>query len=581
MKTHLIVVLNIFLLVLNTTPKAYSQSTKSNIKNPIDYFNKRTEAIGLAKIGKWQEVIPLMESLTIQYQNDGDLLYLLGLSYYQTGQYQKAITALKRTLDCGGTILSNIPSGSAPSNDIMIKLAKAYALDGDKANAMRWLRNGFAFRYDEKPFLKGDPAFKAFNEDKDFLQLFGYSDQENLKRDEAWRSDIDYLEKRIVELNYDPFHSVSEDTFYNMMSSLRSRIDALSDEQIVVELMKVLGSLGNGHNLVIPTSPKNGSLKRLPIQLYQFDDGVFIVDAEENFQQWIGYKVDSIGGAPIEVAIQKTNTVNARDNDMQTLWLGPYYLGLPDVLEGLGIVQAANQVAITLSDSKGMSQKITMNPINWNFTSFPKIPQLKKKTQPLFLSRMNDPYWYKLLQDDNFIYIQFNAVTNKEEQSLEDFNIEVRNQIARSKMQNLILDLRHNHGGDGSLLPPLLKTLESFKVMNPKGRVFVIMGRETFSAGHNLLTEITKNIDPILVGEPSGSKPNHIGESGWFQLPYSGLMGLVSTQFHQDSKPEDNRKWIAPHIPVGLSSTDYFNGHDKVLIVIIEVIKTSAGESKN
>lgn len=581
MKTHLIVVLNIFLLVLNTTPKAYSQSTKSNIKNPIDYFNKRTEAIGLAKIGKWQEVIPLMESLTIQYQNDGDLLYLLGLSYYQTGQYQKAITALKRTLDCGGTILSNIPSGSAPSNDIMIKLAKAYALDGDKANAMRWLRNGFALRYDEKPFLKGDPAFKGFNEDKDFLQLFGYSDQENLKRDEAWRSDIDYLEKRIVELNYDPFHSVSEDTFYNMMSSLRSRIDALSDEQIVVELMKVLGSLGNGHNLVIPTSPKNGSLKRLPIQLYQFDDGVFIVDAEENFQQWIGYKVDSIGGAPIEVAIQKTNTVNARDNDMQTLWLGPYYLGLPDVLEGLGIVQAANQVAITLSDSKGMSQKITMNPINWNFTSFPKIPQLKKKTQPLFLSRMNDPYWYKLLQDDNFIYIQFNAVTNKEEQSLEDFNIEVRNQIARSKMQNLILDLRHNHGGDGSLLPPLLKTLESFKVMNPKGRVFVIMGRETFSAGHNLLTEITKNIDPILVGEPSGSKPNHIGESGWFQLPYSGLMGLVSTQFHQDSKPEDNRKWIAPHIPVGLSSTDYFNGHDKVLIVIIEVIKTSAGESKN
>lgn len=581
MKTHLIVVLNIFLLVLNTTPKAYSQSTKSNIKNPIDYFNKRTEAIGLAKIGKWQEVIPLMESLTIQYQNDGDLLYLLGLSYYQTGQYQKAITALKRTLDCGGTILSNIPSGSAPSNDIMIKLAKAYALDGDKANAMRWLRNGFALRYDEKPFLKGDPAFKGFNEDKDFLQLFGYSDQENLKRDEAWRSDIDYLEKRIVELNYDPFHSVSEDTFYNMMSSLRSRIDALSDEQIVVELMKVLGSLGNGHNLVIPTSPKNGSLKRLPIQLYQFDDGVFIVDAEENFQQWIGYKVDSIGGAPIEVAIQKTNTVNARDNDMQTLWLGPYYLGLPDVLEGLGIVQAANQVAITLSDSKGMSQKITMNPINWNFTSFPKIPQLKKKTQPLFLSRMNDPYWYKLLQDDNFIYIQFNAVTNKEEQSLEDFNIELRNQIARSKMQNLILDLRHNHGGDGSLLPPLLKTLESFKVMNPKGRVFVIMGRETFSAGHNLLTEITKNIDPILVGEPSGSKPNHIGESGWFQLPYSGLMGLVSTQFHQDSKPEDNRKWIAPHIPVGLSSTDYFNGHDKVLNVIIEVIKTSAGESKN
>jgi hypothetical protein len=147
--------------------------------------------------------------------------------------------------------------------------------------------------------------------------------------------------------------------------------------------------------------------------------------------------------------------------------------------------------------------------------------------------------------------------------------------MAQYGTQNLILDLRHNHGGDGSLLPPLLKTLQSFEIMNPQGKVFVIMGRETFSAGHNLLTEITINIDPILVGEPSGSKPNHIGESGWFQLPYSGLMGLVSTQFHQDSKPEDNRKWIVPHIPVGLASTDYFNGDDRALNTIMEVIKAS------
>ena len=153
-------------------------------------------------------------------------------------------------------------------------------------------------------------------------------------------------------------------------------------------------------------------------------------------------------------------------------------------------------------------------------------------------------------------------------------NIELRGQIVQSKAHNLVLDLRHNHGGDGSLLPPILKTLESFEIMNPDGKVFVIIGRETFSAGHNLLTEITKNINPILVGEPSGSKPNHIGESGWFRLPYSGVMGLVSTQFHQDSKPED-RKWIAPHIPISLSSTDYFNGNDRALNTIMEVIKDS------
>lgn len=581
MKTNLNVILNIFLLFLFVTSKVYSQSPKSNIKNPIDYFNKRTAALNLSNAGIWKEAIPLLENLTMQYQNDCDLFYLLGLSYYQTERYQMSIKALKKTLACGGTILSNIPSGSAPSNDIMIKIAKAYALGGDKANSLIWLQKGFDSRYDEKPFLKGDPAFKAFNEDNDFLKLFGYCDVIDLTREKAWICDIDYLKKRIVELHYNSSHFVHENSFENKILSLKSRIDSLSDQQIVVELMEVLGSLGNGHNLIIPTSPKNGSLKRLPIQIYQFDDGIFIIDAEKDFQKLVGYKLEYIEGMPIEEALLKTNAVNSRDNDMQTLWLGPYYLGLPDVLEGLGIIKVTNQVTLTLSDSKGEPQEVTMNPVNWNFSGFPKMPKQKTETVPLFLSKMNDPFWYKLLQNDNVIYIQFNAVRNKEDQSFNDFNFELRNQFAQSETQNLILDLRHNHGGDGSLLPPLIKTLNSFEITNPRGKIFVIIGRETFSAGHNLLTEITKNVDAILVGEPSGSKPNHIGESGWFQLPYSKLMGLVSTQFHQDSKAEDNRKWIAPHIPVSLSSTDYFKGNDKILNVIIEVIKTSIGENKN
>lgn len=179
------------------------------------------------------------------------------------------------------------------------------------------------------------------------------------------------------------------------------------------------------------------------------------------------------------------------------------------------------------------------------------------------------------MPDGNTIYIQFNLVTNKENQSLNDFNVELRRQIEQNKTQNLILDLRHNNGGDGSLLPPMLKTLNSFEVFNPKAKVFVIMGRATFSAAQNLLTEISTHANAILVGEPSGSKPNHIGESGWFQLPYSGLMGLVSTQFHKTSEAEDFRYWIAPHIPVTLSSTDYFSGYDSALQVIKEIIKTA------
>ena len=369
----------------------FSQEENNNIENTIKYFIQRTEAIDLAKNSDWEKLLPVAENLTLMYQKDGDLFYLLGLAYYQTEQYQKAIAAFEKTLDCGGTILNGVPTGSAPSNDIMIKIAKAYALDNDKVNALIWLQKGFASRYDEKPFLKDDNAFKAFNKDYDFLQIFGYKNQTNLNREEMWVSDLDYLKQRITELHYNPFHSMSETDYNESMIELKTKINSLSDEHLIVEVMKILGRLNNGHNLIIPTSSKNASLQRLPVQFYQFDDGIFIVNAEEDYKHWIGYKVESIGDTQIEEALQKTNAVNARDNDMQTLWLGPYYLGLPDVLEGLGIIKNKDQIVITVVNAEGKAQKLTMNSINWKFAGFPKLPKRHVGPQPLFLSKVNDP----------------------------------------------------------------------------------------------------------------------------------------------------------------------------------------------
>ncbi|MDY8137494.1 S41 family peptidase [Aquimarina sp. 2201CG5-10] len=573
--------LSTFLLIFLSFCNTFSQTNNINIKNTIEYFHQRNEAVNLVKNKKWKESAVILESLTEQYQNDADLFYLLGLCYYQIEQYQNAIISLKKALDFGGTILRGIPTGSAPSNDIMIKIAKAYAKDGDKNNSILWLQKGFASRYDEKPFLKNNSTFKDFKEDATFLKLFGIDNQENITRKEAWIRDITYLEKRINELHYSPNHTISKKDLSKEITDIKSKIESLPNEQIVVELMKLIGRLGNGHNLIIPTSPKEGALKKLPVQFYQFNDGIFIIDTEKGYEQWLGYKVELIENTPIEEALKKTNTVNARDNDMQTIWLGSYYLGLPDVLQGLGIIKNTSEVTITISDTKGKLTKVTMNPIAWNFSGFPKMPKLKTKKQPLFLSEIKNPYWYKLLPENNSIYVQFNVVTQKKTQSLKDFNIEIRSQITENKIQNLILDLRHNHGGNGSILPPMLKTVINFEVMNPKGKIFVIIGSQTFSAAQNLLTDITKYTNSILVGEPSGSKPNHIGEAGWFQLPYSGLMGVISTQFHQTSKAEDNRKWIAPHIPVSLSSTDYFTGNDKALNSIMEAIKTSETGNKN
>ena len=56
------------------------------------------------------------------------------------------------------------------------------------------------------------------------------------------------------------------------------------------------------------------------------------------------------------------------------------------------------------------------------------------------------------------------------------------------------------------------------------------------------------------------------------RLPFSGIPVVISTRYHQ-TEDMDQRQWIAPKIPVQLSSTDYFANRDPLLEAVLEVIR--------
>ncbi len=111
-----------------------------------------------------------------------------------------------------------------------------------------------------------------------------------------------------------------------------------------------------------------------------------------------------------------------------------------------------------------------------------------------------------------------------------------------------MIDLRRNNGGNTALLPPLIHGLIRSEQINQRGKLFVIIGRRTFSAAQNAATFIERHTNAIFVGEPTGSSPNFIGEDLIFTLPYSQLMANVSDFYWQSSWPMDYRAWIAPQI---------------------------------
>ncbi|MCO7224406.1 S41 family peptidase [Pleionea sp. CnH1-48] len=549
-------------------------ATNSRVEDPAAYYAARVKALELVKQKSWQSARPLIESLTNQYPDDGDTWYLLGLTYFQLGQWEKSINAFERTIALG-TILSNIPTGSAPSNDIMMNIAEAYSELGQESNAIAWITKSLEARYDGRKDLVSNAHFEQIADSKAFQRVSGNYLPENLSRIQSWQFDLNFLVEEIKRLHINMYHSVSKAKFEQIVSRINDRIPYLSDQEIVFEFMKLVATLGNGHNFIVPAFGKKGSFKQLPLQFYQFSDGLFIVDASQQYRQLVGSKVVAIGNMKVDEALSKVKVINARDNDMQQLWLGPYYLGLAEVLKGLNIVNDAEDITLTIKDNEGKQRVIKPTLKAMTFSGFPKLPALAKSSA-IHNLKIKEQYWYKHVPEKSALYIQYNYVHNNPSRSFEDFNQELREKASKLNIQNLILDIRHNAGGNGSIYPPILKTLVQFEALRSQGKIFVIIGRNTFSAAHNLLLDISRLTNAVIVGEPSGSRPNALGEAGWFKLPYSGTLGIISSQFHQASKAEDHRIWVAPHVPVNLSSVEYFSGEDPALNVIFKIISNQA-----
>lgn len=130
-----------------------------------------------------------------------------------------------------------------------------------------------------------------------------------------------------------------------------------------------------------------------------------------------------------------------------------------------------------------------------------------------------------------------------------------------------MIDLRRNGGGDSALLGPLIDGIRQRPAINRRGRLFVLIGRATYSSAQLNAHEFRKRTQAILVGEPTGQRPNAYGEVRTFRLPHSGMEVQYSTKYFRtdDADPPS----MMPDIEVALSYEDYAAGRDAVMEVVL------------
>jgi hypothetical protein len=147
--------------------------------------------------------------------------------------------------------------------------------------------------------------------------------------------------------------------------------------------------------------------------------------------------------------------------------------------------------------------------------------------------------------------------------SLPDFGRRLTTFADSAGAERLVIDVRYNGGGDNYLARPIMRSIIEHSRLNQRGHLFVITGRNTYSAAMNFTSMLEDRTNAIFVGEAPGGAPAHYGDATRFTMPASKLNFFVST-LHWDTGvfPTDVREVMEPDLPAAPIFADAARGVD-------------------
>ena len=204
--------------------------------------------------------------------------------------------------------------------------------------------------------------------------------------------------------------------------------------------------------------------------------------------------------------------------------------------------------------------KIKINPQNITF-----IRENKKKI-----------FEKKYFEKEKILYVLYNSCVSKEEPSIYkgkpeettlpsflEFQNEVKKMLNDNPVEKLIFDMRLNSGGSYKQGDNFIREVVINSKIDKKGKLFVLIGRDTFSAAILNSRFFQENTKAIFVGEETMGKPNHYGFLNYFNLNNSKIEVSYSTEIVLTTKKK-NQETMKPDYNVEETFEDYKNGIDPV-----------------
>ncbi len=537
-------------VVLSSVASAQEPAKALEYYSLVQKFSEATAA------SKWEEAADLAQRALAISDVDGDVWNQYGVALARLNKYEQAIAAYVQALEKGAFANKHRAVAS-------FAIASSNAHLGRKDEALKWLNESFntghrdirMFRNSEFEVLKGYGNYD---------ELAAVRDLTGVSRDDGLAYDLWFMDRELRRIHFAPYGVTPKETLDKELASIKAAIPTMTNEEFMVRCRAYVAMIGDGHTALRVNQWAAPDSRQTPIRLIKFTDGVFVSGASESFKHLIGRKLLAINGVRTEELWKRLATLVSRDNTYDDVAQVPALMGFVSLLKGTGLAKG-DDAKFTFQNPGGGATEVTIpfeapGQVVMSWQSFSPLP--------LYLQNPNKAYWYTYLEPDHTVYMQYNAVRNDTE-PITAFMERMFKELEGKPIDKFVVDVRFNGGGNSFLNSGIQRPLMRNPEINKKGKLFIITGRNTFSAAQNFTTDFNRETEAIFVGEPTGSRPNFVGETIPVVLPYTKMRMTVSDLYWQRSWPMDHRMWIPPDIPTEMSSAIYFAGRDAAMEAIL------------
>jgi tetratricopeptide (TPR) repeat protein len=388
-----------------------------------------------------------------------------------------------------------------------------------------------------------------------------------------WQSDLRFLQQTVHKDYSFLFKNVTEKDFDAAVDKLFKAIPTMQDHEVLAGLSRIVSLFKYGHtDIGWRESPVKYHVA--PVNFYWFSDGVYVEGAEKSYAAIVGAKLVKVEGMPVMQALEAIKPLVPVENDQYFKAYGLDRLVIPEALHAQQITkELKNGITYTFEkDGRTFDQTVTgldafHLPRNYGYVTPGSdwVSVRNQESTPYYLKNLDKIYYYEYLPESKTLYVRHSQIQDDPQEAIPVFYKKVFDFIEKNDVEKLVLDVRLNGGGNNYKNKPIVTGIIESKKINQPGKLFVIIGRRTFSACQNLVNELSNYTNALFVGEPTAENINFYGDNRRVVLPVSKMPVFLSFAWWQDKPQWENAPWLAPSVAVDMSFDDYKSNRDPVL----------------